>query len=306
VLSEEDDHRAASKLMSCHLRRAARAVQNSFAGRVSRSALLTALLPLSFLSLFGTLSAAALFLPTGYDWRVSVISALTSSHENPGGYWLPSIGIMAAMLLVLPFAGYVAQHLNAITPRLARSAGLAFALSFVVMLLAVAAQLAQPVIGLRWLHEFLARTSALVFGLGMLCCCGCALRDRLEWFDGERSLPAAVAVYWLALTLLPFVCLAIIGALMLLGQQGGQLWAEDLRQSFRHTMLWQLAFWEWIGALVAFCFLGGSVFLLPVACTERRRKSDRSSRLAEATTTAYLRSPRMNRFSTGANGGAHD
>jgi hypothetical protein len=90
------------------------------------------------------------------------------------------------------------------------------------MFLAVATQLAQPVIGLRWLHEFLARASAGCFIVGVLCCCGCALKDRLRSFEGQGSLPAALALYWAALTLVPIGCLASLGALMLLGQQAGQ------------------------------------------------------------------------------------
>lgn len=278
VKPEENKPRTASKPMSGHLSLVARSIQKHFAGHVSKTALLTTLLPLSFASLFGTLIAAAFFFPTGYDWRVRVVSTLISPRDNPQGCWLPSIGIMAAMLLALPFAGYVAQRLHAITPRLARSAGLTFAFSFVLMLLSVASQLAQPGIGLQWLHEFLARASAGIFSLGMICCCVCALKDRFRCFGGQGSLPAALAFYWVSLTLLPIGCLASLGALMLLGHQAGQMWAEDLRQSFRHTMLWQLAFWEWIGAGVAFTFLAGSVVLLPVSCWESRKSSVSATR----------------------------
>jgi hypothetical protein len=80
----------------------------------------------------------------------------------------------------------------------------------------------------------------------------------------------------------PIICLASIGALTLLGHQGGQMWAENLRQSFRHTPLWQLAFWEWIGALVAFAFLIGSVLLLPVSCEESRGICRRTASQVEA------------------------
>jgi hypothetical protein len=282
VMPEENKPRTASKPRSGHSTLVARSMRKNFAGYVSRTVLLTTLLPLSFASLFGTLIAAAFFFPTGYDWRVRVISTLTSPRHNPRGCWLPAIGIMAAMLLVLPFAGYVAQRLRAITPRLARSAGLAFAFSFSLMLLAVPAQLAQPGIGLRWLHEFLARASAGMFILGMLCCCGCALKDRLRCFGGQGSLPAALALYWGSLTLLPIGCLASLGTLMLLGHQAGLTWTEDFRQSFRHTMLWQLAFWEWLGAGVAFAFLAGSGLLLPGSCGERRKGSGPASTSAEA------------------------
>ena len=267
---------------SSYLTLLARSIHNYLSGHVSKAALVTTLLPLSFTSLFGALGAAALVLPSGYDWRIHVISTLTSPHDNPEGYWLPSIGIMAAMLLALPFAGYLAQRLRGITPRLARSAGLGFALSFVLMLLAVAVQLAQPVIGLRWLHEFLARAAAGGFMVGMLCCCGCALKDRLRGFGGRGLLPAALTFSWLSLLLLLVACLASIGGLILLGQQAGQTWAEDFRQSFRHTLLWQLAFWEWVGAVVAFAFLTGSALLLPASDWERSKIPGRTSTPAEA------------------------
>jgi len=269
----------------------ARSIQNSFGGHISKTALLTALLPLSFTLFFGTLSTAALFFPTGYDWRVRVISALTSPNDNPQGCWLPGFGIITAMLLVLPCAGYVANRLPAMTPRLARSAGLAFAFSFSLLLVAITAQLAEPVIGLQWLHELLARSSAGIFVAGMFCCCACALKDRLRCFGGQGSLSAPLAFYWVSLTLLPAACLAIIGVLVLLGQQLGQMWAEDLRQSFRHTMLWQLAFWEWIGALVAFAFMIGSVLLLPVSRVQRRVESRPTLKLAGARVGAF-RDPR--------------
>ncbi len=267
--------------MSGRLILAVRDVQKKINGQVSRTTLLTRLLPLSFASAFGTIIVAVFCFPAGFDWRVRVISNLISPRYNPQGCWLPSLGIMGAMLLVLPFAGYVAQRLQAIAPRLARPAGLAFASGFVLMLLSVAVQLVQPVIGLRWLHEFLARASVGVFVAGMLCCCACALKDRLRCFGGRGVLPVMLASFWVSLTLLPIGCLAGIGALILLGQQGGQAWADDFRHSFRHTMLWQLAFWEWIGAAVAFLFLTGSVLLLPVSCGERREITDRGYAPAE-------------------------
>src|SRR6266536_1919320 len=119
-----------------------RSIQKLLTGHVSKAALLTKLLPLSFASFFGTLITAAFFFPGQYDWRQRVISHLISPRHNPHGYWLPSIGIAAAMLLAWPFADYVEQRLRAITPRIARSAGVAFALGFVLMLLAIVAQLA--------------------------------------------------------------------------------------------------------------------------------------------------------------------
>jgi len=82
------------------------------------------------------------------------------------------------------------------------------------------------------------------------------------------------------------------GGLKLLGHQASQRWAEDLRQSFRHTMLYQLAFWEWIGAVLAFAFLIGSVLMLPVSCGARRKKWGPAPTPAEVGIDSLLRQQR--------------
>jgi hypothetical protein len=168
-------------------------------------------------------------------------------------------------VLALPFAGYVAQRLRGITPRLARATGTAFALAFVSLLLTgiVVPQEVLPVFGWHRMHEFLARISAMAFSIGMLCCCACALTDRFRVFGGQRSLGTALSYYWGWVTLLPVVCAAILGALQFLGHQADQAWAEQGRQSFRHTIMWHLAFWEWIGSVMFFVFMVVTVLLLP-------------------------------------------
>ena len=69
---------------------------------------------------------------------------------------------------------------------------------------------------------------------------------------------------------------------MLLGHQAGQVWAEDLRQSFRHTPLWQLAFWEWIGTGLTYVFLALSVQLLPALDESTSPRSSQATSPTEA------------------------
>jgi hypothetical protein len=233
------------------------------ASEVSREVLLRGFLPVSFISLFGTLIAAAFFFPKRYVWHTSSISTLTSPSDNPGGCWLPAVGIIAAMLLALPFAGYLRQGLRNTMPRLARCAGLAFAFGFVLMAVSMIAQGAQQFVSFQWMHWVLATTAAVFFFLGMLCCVTCAVADQVPYFGGRRTLPKALVCWWGLLTGTPVLILVALGLLKLLGQFGGQVWAEEFRQSFRQTIFWHLAFWEWLGAALAFAFLTGTVLLLP-------------------------------------------
>ena len=236
----------------------------AFTGHVSKTVLLTMLLPLSIASFFGTVIVAAFYFPVPYDWTVRTMSKLGSPRDNPGVYWLPCLGLVASAVLALPFAGYVEQRLRGITPRLSRAAGVAFALACVLLLLTgIVPQAVQPVFGWHRMHEFLVRSSAAAFFTGMLCCCICAFRDRFRVFGGQRSLGNTLSCYWGWVTLLPVGCAAIIGALQFLGHQADQAWAEQARQSFQHTIMWHLAFWEWIGSVVFFMFMVVTVLLLP-------------------------------------------
>jgi hypothetical protein len=236
----------------------------AFTGHVSKTVLLTMLLPLSIASFFGTVIVAAFYFPVSYEWTVRTMSKLGSPRDNPGIYWLPCLGLVASAVLALPFAGYVEQRLRGITPSFARAAGVAFALAYVLLLLTgIVPQAIVPVFGWRRMHEFLVRSSAAVFFIGMLCCCVCAFRDRFRFFGGQRSLGTALSHYWGWTTLLPVGCAAIIGALQFLGHQMDQAWAEQARQSFRHTIMWNVAFWEWVGSVIFFMFMVVTVLLLP-------------------------------------------
>ena len=239
-------------------------IKKIFAGHVSKRALLTILLPLSIASFFGTVIVAAFFFPVPYDWSVRAISSLASPRDNPSAFWLPCLGLVASGVLALPFAGYVEKRLRGITPHLARAAGMAFEVACVLFLLTgIVPDRMQPVFDWPRMHEFFARSAAAAFFIGMLCCCICAFRDRFSFFGGQRSLGGALSHYWRWVTLLPIGCVATIGALQFLGHEANQAWAEHARQAFRHTVMWHLAFWEWIGSVIIFTFMMVTVLLLP-------------------------------------------
>lgn len=239
-----------------------RSIQNFCAGNITRSTLLNWLLPFSLASFSVTVSIGILIFPGPYDWRTRVISHVLSPRYNPAGCWVPSIGFALAALLSLPFAGYLEQRLSSITPCLARWARWAFTLGFLLVWGVVVSQN----IGLghrwRWLHETLARMAAAATAVGIVCCGLCALRDQLGFLGGRQMLRRRLALCWVALMIVPSLCGAF-GLILLFGRLAEHPWAMQARALLRPTMLWQLAFWEWVGVVLVFGLMFFSVVWLP-------------------------------------------
>jgi hypothetical protein len=116
-------------------------------------------------------------------------------------------------------------------------------------------------------HNLLAHTAGAFFIAGMVCCCFCALKDRPPYSPSKSTLPMALTCYWTSLTAAPIVGLAFVGALVVIGKHTGLTSVEHLRQSFRHSNFWHLAFWEWLGVSGAFAFMLGTVLLLPASAS---------------------------------------
>lgn len=246
-------------------------IARHFTGQVSRASLLTRVVPLSFTSFFASIAISAWFFPGDYDWRIHVMSKLTSHRDNPQAFWVASLGIFAAMVFIFPFGGYVARNLRAIHSKISTAAGLTFALGFVIMAISMIAQLFEIIFGFSKLHRYLAETAAGFLIFGMLCCSVCAVKDLFERFSGRRVLSRELTTFWISLTIIPLLCVAALGASRLFGGE-----AEAFRQSFRNTPLWHLAFWEWVGTILAYIFISGSVALLPTASRQESAQTGSS------------------------------
>ena len=219
-----------------------------------RKPVLAVLLGLIFLSFFGTLGLSASMFPENYDWRYRVISNLLSPRDNPNYHWLPACGMSVAALLILPLAGYLRRHLEMASPRAALLSSGAFVAGIIALICAclVVPQHVHAVLGIRRLHEFLARCSAAFIALGMLSGCWCAWKGRgrgLFWT-------------WSLTTLVPLGGLFCSECLLLLTRLEPS-WAAPIRGALRHSVFWHLGFWEWTGAAAVFVFLCAAVFLSP-------------------------------------------
>jgi hypothetical protein len=70
------------------------------------------LLPLIWLSYFGTLTIAARLFSVAYDWRRKAISRLLYPRNDPEFHSIASLGIALTGLLMIPFAGYIRARLR--------------------------------------------------------------------------------------------------------------------------------------------------------------------------------------------------
>jgi hypothetical protein len=208
---------------------------------------------------FGSLWAGSLHTPHVYDWRRNVISNLLSPRDNPQWYWLPAAGVVATGLCMLPLAGWIERELgDGGNPVVRRCRGGAFLVGIWCLILSavIVPQHVHPVLGIRHLHEILARTSAAGLGLGMLCACVTAGQGDAE----RRRRMRPVRLVWWAATA-PTLAGAIgsglvVGLARLHGMAAGPV------DYFRGTVFWHLAFWEWMGSLAVFVYFASAVLML--------------------------------------------
>ena len=220
-----------------------------------------ALLAVLFASYFGSLWAASLHFPHGYDWRRNVISNLLSPRDNPAWYWLPSVGVAIAGLCMIPLALWIETQLaDAASLRLARRLRRpAFLLGIGCLILAaiVVPRHTHPVLGMRHIHELLARTSAAGLGIGMLCAC------QSPGPSAPGAAPQAkrlrlLRLLWRAATLPPILGAVGSGLVVALARLHG----NGAPACFRRTIFWHLAFWEWAGSVAVFLFFACPVLML--------------------------------------------
>jgi hypothetical protein len=224
-----------------------------------RKQTLAVLLVLILVSFFGSLAVAARMFPQNYDWRYRVISNLLSPRDNPRHYWLPASGIILAAVLMLPFAGHLHRNLKIASPCAACVSRGAFVAGIIALIGAclVVPQHVHEVLGIRRLHEFIARSAAGFIAIGMLAASWCAWKGFRKNLLDRRLFWS-----WSLLTLLPLTGIFLSESLLVLTRLKPE-WAMPIRNALRHSVFWHLGFWEWSGSAAVFAFLCTAVFLAP-------------------------------------------
>jgi hypothetical protein len=224
-----------------------------------RKSVLTALLVLIFFAFFGTLALSAHMFPQNYDWRYRVISNLLSPRDNPGHYWLSACGIVFAAVLMLPLVGYLHRNLESASPPVASVSAGALIAGIIALICAclIVPQHLHDILGVRRLHEFIARLTAGFLAIGMLTACWCA------WIGFRRNLVQRRLFWiWSVVTLLPLAGIFVSESSLVLTRLK-PAWATPIRGALRHSVFWHLGFWEWSGSVAVFVFLCAGVFLTP-------------------------------------------
>jgi hypothetical protein len=224
-----------------------------------RKSTLTLFLALIFLAFFGTLAFSATMFPQNYDWRYRVISNLLSPRDNPQHYWFPACGVILAAVLMLPFTGYLHRNLKIASPRAARVSKAAFITGIIALIGAclIAPQHVHDVLGIRRLHEFIARSAAGFIAIGMLSASWCAWKGfRRNLLDGRLFWT------WSLVTSLPLVGIFLSESLLIVTRLKPE-WAMSVRNALRHSVFWHLGFWEWSGSAAVFVFLCTAVYVMP-------------------------------------------
>jgi hypothetical protein len=235
-----------------------------FSGNLPQRTILAMLIPLIFTSYFGTLTFAVVVFPETYDWRSSVISSLLSPRYSPQFHWIPSIGLTVSGLLAIPFGGYIGQRLRSAS-RLGANIGMAsFIVGFVALILAAAivTRHSHPIIGILGIHEILARTSALGLGFGIISFCWSAIQGSRTASVDQKLYSRSLVSLWTTLAFLALLTLTGAGCCALISKVGAPGFLPFF-QLLRHSPLWHLAFWEWVGSVAVFLFLTSAAWLLP-------------------------------------------
>jgi len=216
------------------------------------------LLTVLFASYFGSLWAGALHFPHGYDWRRNVISNLLSPRDNPGWYWLPSLGVAVAGVCMLFLAAWIESELAHETGGVAqqlRKPAFMVGIGCLILSAIVVPQHTHTVMGMRHAHEVLARTAAAGLGIGMICACQAGALGLSEE-RGKRM--RALRIVWWATTIPPILGAVGSGLVVAIAHLHGTGAAGYLRG----TVFWHLAFWEWVGSAAVFVFFAGPVLIL--------------------------------------------
>ena len=236
-------------------------LNNILSGNLTKKVVLTVWFPLLAACYFGTLTIAAWFSPTGYEWRRNAISRLLYPAYNPNFYRVASAGVAATGLLLIPLAGYFQRQMSVVSGLFARAAAFALRLGAAGLILAglIVSHPANGTSAFPRLHEMFARMAAVSVGVSVIAFWICAAKGYLtETADCAEWRRSAICLSAVAL---PALSIALVRVAVGMHLE----WSNPLYRELQNRALWHLALWEWLGSVAVFLFLLSAAMCLPPA-----------------------------------------
>ena len=226
-------------------------------GKLKQRTLLRIFLPLILAAYFGSLILAIRNFPGFVRLRTMSMSKLLYPSNNPQFHAIGSVGLAAAGLMTIPFAGYIGRRLRDISPVLAEIGALSFGAG------AISLTFGALIVWEPFLHEMFARSAGIGVGLGMLAFYSCALRGR-SFPANERFARSRVFLAW-SLIVPPALLVVVLRLLAAARFQS----SNAVYLVIEKRSLWHLGFWEWIGSTAVFLFILSAALFLTESASQR-------------------------------------
>jgi hypothetical protein len=179
-------------------------IKNWFLSRFPEWFVQWVVLPVAWLTFFGSVWLAAHRFPGEYDWRYMRISLLLSVHENPHSYWVIALGISLSGLIQIPLPGFFYERVRGVSPWGAR-------LDWVFMVLGLAAMILMGITPKHpsfspKAHDVLAMVAFVALVLSVMLNTGLVVRKGLS-----RVAPKDRTMFWSWITLTTLALIPMLG-----------------------------------------------------------------------------------------------
>ncbi|MFX0100234.1 MAG: DUF998 domain-containing protein [Candidatus Hodarchaeota archaeon] len=251
-------------------------VKNFITGNISRKILLTRLIPLMFLILYGTVFIAGMIYPSAFDWRVLVMSELSNPQGNPAGFFYPSVGMTVVGVMMIPVLGYFHKRLNKICKGTTITGSIFFIVGiFGMIAISIFMDPIGPIIfGIDNVHSYFAVLATLGMLLAFFFYGFSLLKDRKS---GKRQFNQPLLIAGAIMLWSLFLGLVISqGILMFVDPGWGTPGLDWLDGSIlpKPPLFFSLALWEWPAIIGIFVYVVLLAIMIPedVEATPRRKK----------------------------------
>ncbi|MFX0100233.1 MAG: hypothetical protein ACFFCS_11680 [Candidatus Hodarchaeota archaeon] len=269
-------------------------IKNFLAGNLSRKTVLTRLIPLVLVVIFGSLFITGMFFPTEFDWRVMVLSALFVSKDNPDGYIYFSVAVVVIAVSLIPMLGYLHRRLNKICMGTTRTGSVFLIISIIGFLLmgifAIYPPLGEILFNEDRMHEYMSFLGLVGLVLAYFFYGFSLLKDRKV---GKRQINQPALIIGTIIMWIVFLGLVLSqGVLEIIEAVYEPDWPyvgiDWIDGTFlpKPPLVLSFALWEWLLVIGVFVYMVLLLFMIPEdveAIPKKRKKQKEKAEIVKET-----------------------